>query len=128
MLYRDNLSNEELDKRGHFKVTGVPSAVYIAAAISGYARILINKFKNIPENTCYYSDTDSVILQKELPNNWNLVGRDLGQIKLEYKILAIPSKYFNISSLTDQFLFGIKLYFSVLIFVIEILLFTTYIP
>ena len=45
----------------------------------------------IPGNTCYYSDTDTVILQKELPNNWNLVGRELGQIIILHKLLeGIP--------------------------------------
>jgi hypothetical protein len=38
------------------------SAVHIAAAISSYARIIINDFKNIPGNPCIMSDTDSVVL------------------------------------------------------------------
>ena len=63
---------------------GVPSAVHISAAISAYARISINKFKNIPGNPCIYSDTDSVVLPKELPVN--LIGKELGQMKLEHQI------------------------------------------
>ena len=69
---------------GLVNVKGVPSAIQIAAAISGYARISINKYKNIPGNNCFYSDTDSVILQKELDNN--LVGYNIGQMKLEFDI------------------------------------------
>ena len=64
---------------------GVPSAVQISAAISAYARMSINKFKNIPGNPCVMSDTDSVVLTKALPSN--CVGKELGQMKLEYKIV-----------------------------------------
>lgn len=59
----------------------ISSAVHIAAAISSYARILINEYKNIPDNPCIMSDTDSVILTKPLRNN--LVGTDIGKMKLE---------------------------------------------
>jgi len=63
---------------------GVPSAVHISAAISAYARMSINKFKNIPGNPCIYSDTDSVVLPKQLPIN--IIGKELGQMKLEHQI------------------------------------------
>ena len=63
---------------------GVPSAVHISAAISAYARMSINKFKNIPGNPCIYSDTDSVVLPKSLPLNF--IGKELGQMKLEHQI------------------------------------------
>ena len=63
---------------------GVPSAVHISAAISAYARMSINKFKNIPGNPCIYSDTDSVVLPKTLP--LNIIGKELGQMKLEHQI------------------------------------------
>ena len=43
--------------------------VGIASAISGYSRIIINKFKNIEDNECYYSDTDSVLLKNPLPDS-----------------------------------------------------------
>jgi hypothetical protein len=38
--------------------------ISIAAAITAYSRIHINKYKNIPDNPCIYTDTDSVILTK----------------------------------------------------------------
>ena len=63
---------------------GVPSAVHISAAISAYARISINKFKNIPGNPCIMSDTDSVVLSKKLSPL--LIGKELGQMKLEHEI------------------------------------------
>ena len=41
----------------------------------------INPFKNINSNSLYYSDTDSLILEKELTDK--IVGNELGQWKLE---------------------------------------------
>ena len=49
---------------------GVLSSVGIAAAISAYARISINRFKNDKNNICIYSDTDSVVLQKNLEDRF----------------------------------------------------------
>jgi hypothetical protein len=55
--------------------------VHIAAAISAYARMSINKYKNIKENNCIMSDTDSVVLSKKL--NDNDIGVEIGKMKLE---------------------------------------------
>jgi len=57
----------------------------------------INEFKNIPGNPCIMSDTDSVVLPKPLPNN--LVGKELGDMKLEYIIkhgIFIRKKFYYI--------------------------------
>ena len=58
------------------------SSVHISAAITAYARIEIAKFMNIPGNECFYTDTDSVVIQNMLPDTE--VGDDLGKIRLEY--------------------------------------------
>ena len=63
----------------------VPSAIHIAAAISAYARMSINEYKNIPGNPCIKSDTDSATLPKPLPKY--LVGPKIGQMKLEHEII-----------------------------------------
>ena len=76
-----NYSKTFLSKSGLNKPKSVPSAVHIAAAISSYARILINEYKNIPGNPCIMSDTDSVVLTKPLPDH--LIGKGIGQMKLE---------------------------------------------
>jgi len=80
----NNYSKEGLRKSGFNKSRNIPSAVHIAAAISSYARILINEYKNIPGNPCIMSDTDSVVLTYPLPDY--LVGKKLGQMKLEQEI------------------------------------------
>jgi len=88
---------DKLRKSGFNKPRSVPSAVHIAAAISSYARILINEFKNIPGNPHIMSDTDSVVLPYPLPGH--LVGNELGQMKLEHEIkigIFIRKKFYYI--------------------------------
>lgn len=57
-------------------------SVGLSAAIAAYSRITINRYKYIKGNECFYSDTDSVVLQQPLPDRE--VGKALGQMKLEY--------------------------------------------
>jgi len=70
--------------KGYNKNRGVPSAVQIAASISAYAKIFINEFKNMENNMCIYSDTDSAVLTHKLPDHW--VGSEIGKMKLEHNI------------------------------------------
>ena len=58
------MNNDINELKGFNKVRGIPSAVQIAVTISAYAKISINEYKNIKNNTCIYSDTDSVILKR----------------------------------------------------------------
>ena len=73
-------TKDQLRKLGINKTQNVISAIHIAAAITSYARMIINEYKNIPGNPCIMSDTDSAVLPYHLPNN--LVGKELGQMKL----------------------------------------------
>lgn len=68
---------------------GIDVNVAIAAAITGGARIWMSLFKNgnkfikgCPKFNLYYSDTDSVVIDKPLPDYF--VGPNLGQVKLEH--------------------------------------------
>jgi hypothetical protein len=71
-------------------------SVSTASSITAYARIYINKIKLLIlklGGKLYYSDTDSIVTDIELPEE--LVGKDLGQFKLEYivkKAIFITSK------------------------------------
>lgn len=58
--------------------------VAIASAITAYARIHMSQYKNNPNFKLYYSDTDSIIIDSLLPNE--MIGTNLGQMKLEYTI------------------------------------------
>ena len=64
------------------------SSVGISAAVTSYARILIAKHKLDILNRggeLYYSDTDSIVTNIELPND--VVSKtELGKFKLEYKV------------------------------------------
>ena len=71
--------NEELELYHGLEVN-----IAIAAAVTSGARVYMSYFKNNPDFNLYYSDTDSVVIDKELPTA--LVGNELGQVKLEHII------------------------------------------
>lgn len=99
----NKLSKTQLKELDFFKKRGVPSAVHIASAIAAYARILINEYKNISDNPCIMSDTDSVVLP--YPLSEELVGKELGQLKLEYnvkKAIFIRKKLYYILTQDNQ--------------------------
>ena len=60
---------------------GLDVNIAIASAITGGARMWMSVLKNNPLFNLYYSDTDSVVIDKELPQF--MVGDGLGQLKLE---------------------------------------------
>ncbi|NP_862323.1 hypothetical protein BrnaMpl_p1 (mitochondrion) [Brassica napus] len=70
------------------------SAVQLSAAITAYARIYMYKY--ISRSDCYYTDTDSVVLQDSLPDEM-ISSSELGKFKLEhYEIEGIflaPKSY-----------------------------------
>ena len=76
-----NILSEEED---HYNGPDVNIAV--AGFITGAARVYMSRFKNNSSLTgnLYYSDTDSIVTDKELPQH--LVGVELGQLKLEHVV------------------------------------------
>lgn len=76
-------SNVDIEKNQEFK----DASVAIAAAITSYARIYMSNIKlNIFNSggSIYYMDTDSIVTDKPLRED--LVGKDLGQFKLEFNV------------------------------------------
>jgi DNA polymerase elongation subunit (family B) len=71
--------------------------VAIAAAITAYARIHMSQFKNNPNFILYYSDTDSIYINKPLPSEF-ISSTELGKLKLE-------------NVLTDAIFLAPKLYY-----------------
>jgi hypothetical protein len=57
-------------------------SIGIASAITAYARIHMTQFKNNNNYNLYYTDTDSIYIDKILSNNY--ISNDLGKMKLEY--------------------------------------------
>jgi len=88
---------------------GTETNIAIASAVTSEARILMSAFKNNPNFTLYYSDTDSVIFNKPLPSE--LVGSALGQIKLEYvikKAVFLAPKVYGLITEDGQEIIKIK--------------------
>jgi hypothetical protein len=79
---------------------GVKSCVAIAAAITAYGRVTLNRYKNIPGNKYLGGDTDSVIMQNPLPSEY--VGKELGMMKFEddipFGLFADKKLYYAINS------------------------------
>jgi hypothetical protein len=79
--YITNRSSEELDTESDMD-RALNINVAIAATITANSRIFMYKFKSMPGYIPYYSDTDSIDLNKPLPPE-NL-GTGLGLMKLEH--------------------------------------------
>jgi DNA polymerase type B, organellar and viral len=60
----------------------IKSSIAIASAVTASARVEMSKYKNNPNFVLYYTDTDSIFINKPLPDH--MVGSGLGQMKLEY--------------------------------------------
>jgi hypothetical protein len=111
---------EDVNKNGRYKMNeiglsrkrGVISAVQIASAVSSYARISINEFKNIPGNPCIMSVTDSAVLINKLDDSvvsaQALLASqqpELGQMKLEHEIkhgIFIRKKLYALKTSTNK--------------------------
>jgi hypothetical protein len=73
----------------------VKSHVGIASAVTSYARIEMMELKMLLIKLgikLYYTDTDSIFTDKEIPNY--LIGKDLGQLKDELNGKFIKKAYF----------------------------------
>lgn len=55
--------------------------VAIASAVTAYSRVYMSNFKNRENINLYYSDTDSIFIDRKLNDEW--VGDRMGQFKLE---------------------------------------------
>ena len=80
-LYK--VENSGLNDKNKWK--GISSSVQYSAAITAYARMHLNKFKNLPNNDYIGGDTDSIILTHPLDDKY--VGDSLGLFKLEHVIV-----------------------------------------
>jgi hypothetical protein len=72
--------NSEINNNQDFIVRCLP----LSAMITSYAISYMYKFLNLPNNKCYYSDTDSMVLEKPLDPKY--IGDGLGQFKYVGKI------------------------------------------
>lgn len=92
------------------KQRGVPSSISIAAAITAYAQMELMKFKNLKDNELFYSDTDSLIMSKEL-NNDLIHPTELGKLSLEHIIKEgyfISPKFYAFKDINDNIIIRSK--------------------
>lgn len=75
-----DLKHDEEDNSYH----GLDVNIAIASAITSHARVVMSAYKNNPSFTLYYSDTDSIVIDRPLPEEF--IGTFLGQMKLEHVI------------------------------------------
>ena len=80
------------------------SNVNIAAAaiITAAARVHMSKFKNLPDTRLYYSDTDSLIVNKPIDDKY--ISNKLGDLKLEnvmHRAVFIAPKVYGYTTLDD---------------------------
>jgi len=92
-LINEIKSNTDLDLIPNFR--NVKSHVGIAAAVTAYARIEMMELKMLLIKLgikLYYTDTDSIFVDKELPEY--LIGNELGQLKDELNGGYLKKAYF----------------------------------
>lgn len=84
--------------------------IAISSAITAYSRIHMSQFKNNPEFKLFYSDTDSIYINKPLPESL-VSNNELGKLKLEYicnKGVFIAPKVYGLITNNNQVIIKIK--------------------
>ena len=97
-----DINNNINNSKAHTNVS-----VVISSAITAYARIFMSRFKNNKKFKLFYTDTDSLYVNKPLDIYYkNLIGKDLGQFKLEVvfdeAVFLAPKVYGGIVSDTNN--------------------------
>lgn len=82
-ILRDSVIDLKHDEEENY-YHGLDVNIAIASCITSYARVHMSAFKNSGIFILYYSDTDSIFIDRMLPDG--LAGTLLGQMKLEYVI------------------------------------------
>lgn len=101
-LFKSSINKQKLSQKERLKEYDVNTAIHIAAAITAYSRIHMTQY--IINENVYYTDTDSIYTTEKLEGHF--IGNQLGQMKLENKILKgvfiVPKTYYFINSLYQK--------------------------
>jgi hypothetical protein len=84
--------------------------IAIASAITAYARIHMSQFKNNPEYTLYYVDTDGIYINKPLSDHL-VSDKELGLMKLEHvcdKAIFIAPKVYGLHTKDGDTILKVK--------------------
>ena len=85
-------------------------SIAIAAAITAYARIHMTQFKNNHDFILYYSDTDSIYVDRPLPD-YLVNDTILGKLKLEYickKAIFLAPKVYYLQTEDGRVIYKVK--------------------
>jgi DNA polymerase elongation subunit (family B) len=85
-------------------------SVAIASAITAYARIHMSQFKNNPNFKLFYSDTDSIYIDKPLPE-YMVNSQTLGAMKLENvltKTIFLAPKLYYLETVNGNIIYKVK--------------------
>jgi hypothetical protein len=84
--------------------------ISIASAITAYARVHMSQFKNNPNFILYYTDTDSVYVNKPLPDHL-ISSKILGKMKLENvlnKAIFLAPKVYYLETENGKTIYKVK--------------------
>jgi DNA polymerase type B, organellar and viral len=105
---RNNVSNYQYNEQEDM-YHGIDVNIAIASAITGGARMWMSILKNNPLFKLFYSDTDSAVVDRPLPDE--LVGNKLGQFKLEHvvtKAIFLAPKVYGLVTESGEEIIKIK--------------------
>ena len=83
--------------------------IAIASGITAGARVEMSQYKNNPDYNIYYTDTDSIVIDKPLAVD--KVGNNLGQMKLEHTIkkgVFIAPKVYALETIDGEVIIKVK--------------------
>ena len=105
----------DLEDEGYFityndisRTTKFDNSISISRAVTAYSRVFRSNFKNRKDFNLYYSDTDSIFIDKELA-----VRNNLGEFKLEYTLkegLFLGPKVYGGITDSERYLCKVKGY------------------
>jgi hypothetical protein len=84
--------------------------IAIASAITAGARIYMSQFKNNQDYNLYYTDTDSIYIDKELPSDL-VSDKVLGKLKLEHiakKAIFLAPKLYSLLTENNNVIYKCK--------------------
>ena len=106
--HRSDLQDQQTSLYGNLETHNI--SIVIAAAITAYARIHMSQFKNNPNFTLYYSDTDSIYINTPLSNEF-VDEKILGKMKLEYILedaIFLAPKVYHLETQDKEVIYKVK--------------------
>ena len=106
--HRSEIKDRQTMLYGNLETHNV--SIAIASAITAYARIHMSQFKNNPNFNLYYSDTDSIYIDKPLPQHM-ISNTILGKMKLECILIDaifLSPKMYYLETIEGKVIYKVK--------------------